>query len=674
MVKIQVFCLCLVVFLAAFLLFQIEPLIGKIVTLHYGGTASVWTICILFFQTVVLAGYFVTFLLAKLRTRMQVLAYITLALISLIWSAIPIDSAWDCRNVADPVPGLMYSLTVYLAIPCIILATVSGMMQLWFNVQKLGNPYPLYSVSNIGSIGALLAYPTVVEPSISISKTLSLWSYIYWLFIATLLFAAVTTWSHSTDNSSETKEEVSESARITARTFSWWCFLSAMGSITLLAYTSYMTGDIAPMPLLWVLPLSVYLLTFVLVFSNHVFYKRIPYILVWIMLVIIEPLVINSWQIPGLILNLFLVFVTCMIFHGELVESKPIPTKLPTFYLALALGGALGGVFVGIVAPSIFTFDAERLIVIFALAIMLLYRFALSKFIHQNNHSMIILTIGIVIIGLAVFTTSLTPRNLVYWDRNFYGSVKVLKEGDYLTFCSGRINHGQQFRDQARKREPAGHYWIPMSLIFNALRYTNNGPLNCGDVGLGVGVTAAFGQPGDQLTFYELDPKVEAVARKYFTYLSQSNATIAVHIGDGRAVLSEQPARNYDLLILDAFNGDAIPCHLLTKESLEVYLKHLKPNGWLAFHISNTYLDLQPVLGALARSLGLHAITITYADHITYVVMARNVQSLDHVFTYYAKNRHDFPSVEISKTRVDPKLRLWTDDYTNLASVIKLHN
>lgn len=664
--------MCVIVFLGAFLLFQIEPLIGKIVTLHYGGTASVWTICILFFQGVVLAGYFVTFLLSKLSPRSQIIAYVVLALASIYWSTIPTGSSWDCTNVAEPVSGLLYSLTVHLAVPCIILATISGMMQLWFALQNLGNPYPLYSVSNIGSIGALLAYPTLIEPTLTISKTLSVWSWLYWVLVAVLLVAAVITWLSKPTQVITRLQSEGKAQAINPILFLWWVGLSAMGSVTLLAYTSYISGDIAPMPLIWVLPLSLYLLTFVLVFSNYPFYRRVPYVLIWITLIVIEPLVLHQWQLIGLILNLVLVFVTCMICHGELVAIKPVPIKLPTFYLALAIGGAVGGVFVGLIAPNIFDFEAERLIVVFAVALLLLYHFALKKFIALKNYTMVAVTYALVLTGIVISLTSLKPKNLVHWERNFYSSVRVLNEGELRTFCSGRINHGQQFRDKAREQEPAGAYWVPVSLVINYLRETtNHQAFNCGDVGLGVGVLAAFGRPDDRITFYELDPKVEVIAKKYFTYLTNTKAQIAIHIGDGRAVLDNQPPQDYDLLLIDAFNGDAIPCHLLTKEALQIYLKHLKQNGLLVFHISNNYLDLRPILGDLAQSLGLHSTTIKYAGGITYVVMSRDPAFTGQFLDFYAKYRDRFPSTEVTKTPVDPKLPLWTDDYTNLASVLK---
>lgn len=669
--QISTVCFCLIIFLGAFLLFQIEPLIGKIVTLHYGGTASVWTICILFFQGVVLAGYFVTFLLAKLQPRAQIISYTALAILSLLWSTIPVGEAWNCKNVAEPVSGLLLSLTIHLAIPCIVLATISGMMQLWFNLQNLGNPYPLYSISNIGSIGALLAYPTLIEPALTISKTLSVWSGLYCLLIASLVLAAISTWLNPSAPKDKNESSQAQQSRISPLSFLWWCFLSALGSVTLLAYTSYITGDLAPMPLLWVLPLSLYLLTFVLAFSNFPFYRRVPYTLAWMVLIVVEPLVIHWWQLAGLVLNLGLVFITCMICHGELVASKPIPIKLPTFYLSMSLGGAIGGIFVGLIAPSIFNFEAERLIVVFCLSVIFLYWYALHTFIAKHNYTMVTVTIGLIIAGIVVFTTSLKPKNLVHWERNFYSSVRVLKEGELLTFCSGRINHGQQYLDPARAQEPAGAYWMPMSLIVNAFR-EKHPTLRVGDVGLGVGVVAALGKSDDDITFFELDPKVELIARKYFSYLSNTKANTSVHLGDGRAVLAALPPQGYDLLIIDAFNGDAIPCHLITKEALGVYLKHVKYDGLLAFHISNNYLDLRPILGDLAEALGLQSITIRYASGITYVVMSRSLNSIDQISIYYRNHQREYPSTEIAKTPVDASLHLWTDDYTHLASIIKL--
>lgn len=663
---------CVVVFLGAFLLFQIEPLIGKIVTLHYGGTASVWTICILFFQSVVLGGYFLTFLLSKLAPRPQISAYTVLALISLLWSVIPYGDEWNCTNVYEPVSGLLYSLTVHLAIPCTILATISGMMQIWFATQRLGNPYPLYSVSNIGSIGALLAYPTIIEPSLTISKNLSLWSWLYWLLIAVLVVASMLTWRNLTPVSTNSNQELSNVGRVSPIQFIWWTFLSALGSVTLLAYTSHITEDIAPMPLLWVLPLSLYLLTFVLVFSNYPFYKRTPYIFAWMLLVFIDPFFVRQHLLIGLIINLMIAFITCMICHGELANSKPVAGRLATFYLALAIGGALGGIFVGLIAPCIFPFAAERIVVMYAMSLGLLYFYSLRKFIAANNKPMIAITVVLILGGTILTIASLKPKQLVHWERNFYGSVKVLQEKELRTFCSGRINHGQQFTDPSKADIPAGPYQLPLKLVFGSLRHFKESPqLNYGDVGLGVAVLAAFGKTDDHFTFYELDPKVERIARTHFTYLARTKAKTDVHIGDGRALLNNQPAQNYDLLLVDAFNGDAVPCHLLTKEALQIYLKHLNQDGLLVFHISNNYVDLRPVLGNLAKALNLHTCTIRFAGAITYVCMCRELAPIDQLSIYYRENRKSFPAIEIVNTPTNPHLPLWTDDYTNLSSLIK---
>ncbi|MBX9772588.1 MAG: fused MFS/spermidine synthase, partial [Candidatus Obscuribacterales bacterium] len=268
--------------------------------------------------------------------------------------------------------------------------------------------------------------------------------------------------------------------------------------------------------------------------------------------------------------------------------------------------------------------------------------------------------------------TSRAPKQLIHLERNFYGSVRVVKEGDMLTFCSGRINHGQQYIDPAKADLPAGPYQLPLKLIFESLHHNQpDKPFNYGDVGLGVAVLAAFGHEGDRFTFYELDPKVERIARTYFTYLSRTKAQTAVHIGDGRALLNNHPPQEYDLLLVDAFNGDAIPCHLVTKEALQIYLKHLKENGLLVFHISNTFVDLRPVLGNLAKALNLHSCTIRFAGAMTYVVMCRDIKPIDQIYIFYQRNNKTYPAIEITKTPTNPRLPLWTDDYTNLTSILK---
>jgi hypothetical protein len=672
-------CFCLATFLGAFLLFQIEPIVGKLVTPRFGGTASVWTICLLFFQSVVLAGYALTFTITKLPARIQLFLYLCIFGASLLWSQIPAGPSWQHGGSDHPVITLLTALTTRVAIPCILLSTISGVMQVWFGFARLGNPYPLYSVSNIGSIAALLAYPTLIEPNLTVATTLKVWSWIYWLLAACALVCAAVVWirirsSGLSPDISDKHVKVPKAPPITAKEFVTWTFFSTMGSATLLSYTSYITSEVSPTPLLWVLPLAVYLLSFVLVFGDLRFYVRPLFLNSWMILCAIEPTCTQLSYLLGLFINLVVVFEICMICHGELASRKPDVTHLPGFYLAVAMGGSLGGVLVGVVAPAVFNFEAERFFIIAVIGSFTLYELIIKKFQERKQGRTVKVLIALLVIGLAVTWFLLRPKDLVYRERNFYSAARVVKEGDCLIFYHGRINHGQQFLDPKRYDEPAGPYWMPISLVIGFLRTSmNNAPMSIGDIGLGVGVLAAYGRTEDKICFYELDPKVERIAKQFFTYLSRTHAKVDIKIGDGRAVLDGLAPQNYDLLLVDAFNGDAIPCHLLTVEAANIYLKHLNPDGLLVFHITNRYVNLCPVLGNLAQQLHLATCHIRFADAIDYIVMSRNPEIIAKFTNYASTHTKNYPYIEVSKTPVRPSLGVWTDDFANLFSVLRLH-
>ncbi len=378
---------CTSTFLAAFLLFQVEPVVGKIVTPLYGGTASVWTVCLFFFQFVVLIGYIMTFVISKLPPKAQLFLYLTLLVISLFWSKIPARQLWTVGDNNAPIQNLLLALVQHMAVPCIMLATVSGIIQIWFAFARLGNPYPLYSLSNLGSLLALLSYPIIIEPHITVFSTLRYWSWLYCLLITIIFLCAFITnfqLKNIAAPEHENKDLLPENS-VNNKKFFKWLFFSTMGSATLLSYSSYLTSEISPIPLLWVLPLAIYLLTFILVFAQDKYYKRQFFLNSWMLLAICEPLAIQISFLLSLVINLILIFEICMICHGELALSKPSIKYLPTFYLALALGGAIGGLFISIVAPSIFSFEAERFFIIIIMALFTVNEVALKKFKASNK-------------------------------------------------------------------------------------------------------------------------------------------------------------------------------------------------------------------------------------------------------------------------------------------------
>jgi len=668
---------CVSTFLGAFLLFQIEPVVGKIVTPLYGGTASVWTICLFFFQFVVLVGYLVTFTITKLPPKTQFYVYLTSLAISLFWSQIPVRQLWQVSDHNAPVQNLLLALVQHMAVPCIMLATISGIMQVWFGLARLGNPYPLYSLSNLGSMLALLTYPIMIEPNITVAGTLKYWFWLYCLLAASIFICALIVnlglGTVSTPVPSKESKEAELDDSIDRKKFFKWLFFSIMGSSALLSYSSYLTSEVSPIPLLWVLPLAIYLLTFILVFASDKFYRRNFFLNTWMVLAACEPLTIQISFLLSLAVNLILLFEICMICHGEIATSKPGVKYLPTFYLAIALGGAIGGLFVGIIAPHIFTFEAERFFIIVILALFTVNELALKKF--QASNKKMLLKISLIGIALSMLLAwiKLTPTNLVYRERNFYGVAKVVKEGDFLVLYHGHTVHGRQYLNPVLAPLSTGLYYLPLEEMMDFMHGLKSHPLSIGVIGLGVGMFTPYGKLQDNIVFYELDPKIEQIARRYFSYISQAKAKIKIKIGDGRFTLSELPLQRYDFIVIDVFNSDSIPCHLLTREAVAIYLQHLKEDGILVFHITNNYLDLEPVLGNLAKQDNLLSCYIYQGKSSSYVAMTRNAQLMDELIRFIKSKRDKYPEVDARQTVVNPRLGIWTDDYISLLNVLKLH-
>ncbi|HEY9870436.1 MAG TPA: fused MFS/spermidine synthase [Candidatus Obscuribacterales bacterium] len=663
---------CTVVLTGAFLLFEIQPIIGKIVTPLYGGVAAVWTICMLFFQSTLLAGYILTLALSAAPVPLQLIVYPLLFLASLLWAGIPPASAWTVSPGGSPVLELLASLSTHVAVPCLLLSTVSGMMQVWFNHAGLGDPYRLYGVSNAGSIGALLAYPFVIEPSFALGQALSWWSCTY----LTLVLLVVTASALVRAQLKGGKQEASAQAKptglpaVSPGQFFWWILTTTLGSATLLSFTSYLTTDVSPMPLLWVVPLAIYLLTFVLAFGDIRSYRRGLLLGTWMPIAALEPLCSQTSLLLGLPVNLLLMFQLCMICHGELASSKPAPAKLPVFYLAVAVGGACGGVLVGIVAPSVLPFEIERLLVVGLIGLFTIYHLAWKKFLAAGRRAPVVVSVLLLAALPFVCWHYLAPKKVLHFERNFYGSARVVQEDDYRFLQNGSTIQGFESSKAAGPLK-GGPYFPPMKLAIDCLhRLHRDRPLAIGCIGLGVGAVAQFARPGDSLTFYEIDPKIEPIARRYFTFLNNTGARTQVLTGDGRTLLTRLPEQSFDLLIVDAFNGDAVPTHLLTREAFGVYLRHLRPDGCLWFQISNRNVDLEPVLANISKALGLKCVMITYLDAVKHVLVTRDQHTVDAIA---AMGTREFLHMSVNKARERANVGIWTDDFSSLLPVLKLN-
>lgn len=666
------------VFLAAFLAFEIQPLVGKIVTPKFGGGVNVWSICILYFQTALLGGYLLTFVLNRLPAAVQCTIYGALFVISAVGSGIAPPAAWTPSDWNNPEFTLLTMLIRHLAVPSILLFSVSGMIQIWFAEIRLGNPYPLYSVSNVGSLTALLAYPLVIEPNLSLSTTLGIWRVGYVLLAGLVAISACVrfmwnkfaTPAHDLESDNTAVSTVTSSST-SLKKYSWWILLSALSSMCLVAYTALLTQEIAPVPFLFILPLCLFLLSFILCFSDKSLYRRTVFAyltpFVWLLqspmyLRHLLPIEDNGSLVAyNIAVVLLFVFCFSMLCQGELAASKPHPKYLPTFYLAIAFGGCLGSGFVNFVAPQIFNVYAEP----FLIGIFLLLYF--RTFALETNEAdpkkrwstfpylgaLYLLVIAVSFFGLR------QPSNVVAEARNFYGCYRIVLYDDAIGLFDGDTLHGLQWQSPEKKQEPTKYYARDTGLGFSEklLRHRNTGPLKIAGIGLGAGTIATYGQPNDEIVFYEIDPKVLSAAKEYFSFLKDSKAKVSVEIGDGRAQLERAAGdKQFDLIVVDAFNGDAVPVHLLTLEAAKVYLAKLQPHGFLLFHISNRYLDLEPIVGNMARALGLNAWTIDSAE-ATWVLISRD----------------QLPELKFPRTRVNDRLRLWTDDYSNVFSVVELN-
>jgi predicted O-methyltransferase YrrM len=656
------------IFLSAYLIFQIEPLSGKIVTARLGGSAGIWSVCVLFFQLVVLAGYVLTYLLCKLKPKLQATLYATLAVASLGLLKLPPPELWMPPPELEPVYSLLSLLIGNLAVPCIFLSSVSGMLQKWFAQLKLGNPYPLYSISNTGSLGALLAYPILVEPHVGLAQTIDIWRWFYVAVIGLVVLSAVIVWLIVKPEPAAVELGVDEAAPSSTSFLVWLC-LSALGSVTLLVYTTYLTQDIAPVPLLWVVPLSIYLVTFILCFAASQFYERKILLLLAPALLIFEPC-LRSLPAANVLAVLSIIFLICMICHGELVLRKPGYRYLPLFYLAVALGGALGGILVNLVAPSIFDSYVERGIIgwcIIALTVKSFWKDDLRFFSHRWLDAAAIITL-VYLLALLNLTFLLKPGKVTVWQkRNFYGCLSVNSDGDRITLVNGDIIHGSQYKDKAFQFIPTQYYARSSGagLIDDCWRSRHPGRrLKYGLIGLGAGTMAAYANPGDTVVFYEIDPKVKEAAQRYFSYLSNCRGSVTILNGDARVTLSTQAPQNFDYLLVDAFNGDAVPVHLLTKEAVNIYLKHLAADGILLVHISNKYVNLEPVLANIAEQLGLTAQYIR-SPNGRYVAISRM-----HPVELPAEDQKFFPELTIEQARGNQLVGVWTDNYSNVYAIL----
>ena len=689
------------IFLSAFLLFQVQPLMGRFVLPWFGGTPAVWTTCMLLFQVLLLGGYAYAHGLASMfKPRTQGIVHLGLLLASLFFLPVVPNEALKPTGEGEPISEILKLLTITTGIPYLLLSSTGPLLQSWFSRTYPGRtPYRLYALSNAGSLLALLSYPLAVEPWFPLRDQAMAWSIGFGLFVLVCgwtAFKLIGSETHSdetvvkgfatTENSSA--DNITPVARPTWRDVLFWLSAAACGSALLLSITNQMCQEVAVVPFLWVLPLALYLITFIISFDCEHWYRRAIFGTLWLLgacatvWLLYEGPKANLWlQIGGLTLALF---GGCMICHGELVRSKPAPRYLTLFYLSISAGGALGGFFVAVVAPLTFSGYWELHIALelcSLLACWAWFRDPASILYRGQPWWGWAPLASLLIVQQGFLSKNMLKSNEDVLDRsrNFYGVLRVKEYGvdsdvggvPLRSMVHGNILHGVQFVDEELSKRATTYYGadsgVGVAILNHPKRTIGPSPgIHIGVVGLGTGTVAAYGREEDRVTFYEINPEVVRLNLKWYSYLTDCPAAYSIVLGDARIQMERQlkdgKPQGFDVLVVDAFSSDAIPMHLLTLECFrDIYWKHLNPDGILAIHVSNNHLNLVPIVRGLAAAVGKPAIWI-YGDQndeqqlssCSWILVTDNLQFLGD------------PLVKMEQSDWlgdDPPPLVWTDDY-----------
>jgi hypothetical protein len=649
------------------LLFLVQPIIAKQILPWFGGSAGVWTTCLVFFQSVLLAGYAYADATMRLGARRQAMVHVALLAVSLACLPILASSGWKPQGDEQPIVRILLLLGATIGLPYFLLSTTTPLLQAWYWRRfRTVVPYRLFALSNLASLLALLGFPVLFEPAFDLKALGWGWSF---LFAGFALLCAGTAWLSL--NGFEA-ERVPKAEPVALAPQLQWLLFSAMGSVMLLAVTNHVTQNIPSVPFLWVMPLALYLVSFILTFDHPRWYVRPAFIAA---LAILVPLM--AYAVPSLDLEfaapLYLLglFASCMFCHGELARLKPDPRHLTRFYLMISLGGALGAVLVAIVAPLVLSGYFELGIALIALASLLVVRLR-----HALRIGAVVVTVvTAVFVGRGIQDYTEGVRVMA---RDFYGVVRTadhMSPVPYRSMYHGGIMHGGQLLGDSFRNTPAD-YFGPGSgygRVFASLREMNpKKPLKVGVIGLGAGVIAAWMKPGDELVFYEISPRVVEIARREFTFLQDTAAKTEVILGDGRLSLEREPPRRYDVLGIDAFSGDSIPMHLVTREAMAIYVRHLHPEGVIVFQATNRFIDLLPVVQRLAAEFGLQAMNVSdvpegvdgaeyWYSSTDQVVVTRNLKLLA------------WPRIAEAAEPIEERrgLAVFTDAHHNLLRILK---
>ncbi len=672
------------IFLSAFLLFQVQPIIGKMLLPWFGGSAAVWSTCMLFFQVLLLLGYLYAHLSTRYLTpRRQALLHVALLAASIWLLPITPNQAWKPVGGDDPTLLIIALMGASIGLPYFLLSTTGPLVQAWFAREKTGSvPYRLFALSNFGSMLGLISYPLLFEPWLAIPRMSTSWSAAYAGFALICALLALRGWRMPANRPAATAAagEAAPPARMRAT----WLLLAALPTILLMSATSHLTQDVAPIPLLWVLPLALYLASFILCFEGGGWYRRNWYLPVFLLSTIgmiffyFAPVLLADKIWGSIAIYCGGLFISCMVCHGELARLKPSAAHLTSFYLMIASGGALGGIFVALLAPRIFSADYELPLAALAsiIAILaLIYRepAAAPDRLMSKDAWLKFTVFTATLLSLLVATALVfSGRQNLIQLRNFYGTVKVSDQDEAKErkrqLSHGIILHGFQYLDADKRRWPTSYYAATGGAGRAVLAGRGAAPQRVGVVGLGTGTMAAYCRPGDDYRFYEINPQVVSLAASAFTFLSDCPAQKQIVLGDARLSLEREAANNFDVLVLDAFSGDSVPVHLLTREAFGLYFRHLKRGGLLVVHISNQNLDLGPVVKLAAEHYGKHA-RLVHSP----VDKQRGASPADWVVISEAPEVFQDKEFKDVARELAPgkKIRPWTDDYSSIYAILK---
>ena len=686
----------LVIFISAFLIFLVQPLIAKQILPWFGGSAAVWATCLLFFQTALLAGYAYADAVTRwLSLKRQVMLHTALLGAAALTMPILVAEAWRPQGSEEPISRILLLLTATIGLPYFLLATTTPLVGAWYARRfQAAAPYRLFALSNLASLLALLGFPFVIEPLLGNRQVSWIWSGLFAVFAllcATLGWRtlqaqggkaggaeAPTAEAQTGLGPTAASSPAAMASEVSADSGPWtWILLSAVGSAMLLGVTSHLTQNISSAPLLWVFPLALYLMTFIISFDHPRWYLRGLFLpLAGLSL----PLM--AWLSDSLALKQVTpvyalgLFVVCMACHGELARLKPAPSRLTAFYLCMSVGGALGSLFMAVLAPLVFDgyFELYAALVVAGLAGLVL---PLSRepglwrlLTRAAIAGVVLLTAGLSWKGVKGYVDSVR-----FMERDFYGVVRTRDNATggepFRNLIHGAIAHGGQLLREDLRMAPSS-YFGPTSGYGRVFASLPPGSHKVGVIGLGAGALAAYAKPGDDWVFYEISPAVVRAAMAEFTFLPQFPGRYEVVVGDGRLALEREVPRRYDVLAMDAFAGDSIPTHLITREAMAAYVKHLKPDGVLVFQATNRFVNMMPALHNLAQAFGMQAVLVSDsppaasgADYwlasTDQVIMTRNPAFLQAPLLR-----------EVAQPlQVDPGLPVFTDDYVNLVRILK---